>query len=238
MAATAVAMATQATVQSQSILSTREAELINQRATAQVYAVTAEAERVAAQATRSALALDQQQRAAAAAWENNVVMPAKSVALVIFIGLLLTAFAWCGVRLFDALILRARIVRDPSGHAILIPEPDKQGRQLILLPGRMPGAAIQVTPPERLPNRIISEAVDAEVTQRAQMVEVIGIVAKQSSQSPGHAVNARNLITPNLAQLTQAPPIRIIQPEQLPPMGLADANAVQAIEADWRRADE
>ena len=67
---------------------------------------------------------------------------------------------------------------------------------------------------------------------------VIGIVAKQSSQSPGHAVNARNLITPNLAQLTQAPPIRIIQPEQLPPMGLADANAVQAIEADWRRADE
>ncbi len=235
MAATAVAMATQATVQSQSIQSTREAEQISQRVTAQANEVSAAAERVSAEATRSAIGFEQQQLAAAIAWENNVVLPAKSLALVIFIGLLLAAFAFCGVRLFDALILRARIVRDPSGHAILMPEPDKHGRQILFLPSRMPGAVIQVTPPGQLPHQVTAEAVDAEVTQRAQMVEAIGITTKQS---PQQLVHARSVIAPQLAQLSQPPPIRVIHPEQVPPLGLADANALQVIDADWRQADE
>ncbi|NJM41477.1 MAG: hypothetical protein HC853_12280, partial [Anaerolineae bacterium] len=146
--ATSTAIVMEATQQASSVQATAEAERINQRATLQAQAFLVQATGIALTATGTAMAIQSNQERAAAQWESNVVMPAKKVSIVIFIVLLLLALAFFGVRLFDALILRVRIIRDPSGHAIILPEPDQQGRQAVLLPNRVPGPVLQLAPPQ------------------------------------------------------------------------------------------
>jgi hypothetical protein len=236
--ATSTAVVMQATLQASSVQATAEAERINQQATVQAQTLLVQATGIALTATGTAVAIQGNQERAAAEWENNVVMPAKKVGIVIFMVLLLIALASFGVRLFDALILRVRIIRDPSGHAIILPEPDKQGRQTMLLPNRTPGPVLQLAPPDMKPQQVVVDGTDADVTQRAQVIEAMSISQGQVQQQPVQRVLGDAVIVPQLGSLTQPTVVRLIPTEQLPPAQIADGLAIEAIDADWRRADE
>ena len=209
---------------------TREATRVEQQAVVQAAVISAQSTQVALVATGTSVATQTEADVTAAAWQIRVITPAKAIALVVLLGLCLTALGFFGVRLFDAVILRVRIVRDPSGHAIVLPEPDRAGRRLLLLPHRSPGAVLQIVPPTLAPQQVLAEAIDTDVTQRAQVIEAIGVSAAQRP-SGGIAI-------PKPSSLLQAPLIRVIGPDQLPPPNLADTHAVEAIDADWRRLDE
>lgn len=90
------------------------------------------------QATLLADRINQQGTAQAQIRRTTSLRPQK-MGVAIVIGLPVAAMAFFGVRLFNALILRVRIIRDPAGHAIIFTERDKQGRQTLLLPNRAPG---------------------------------------------------------------------------------------------------
>jgi hypothetical protein len=236
--ATSTAIVMQATQQASFVQATVEAGRINQQATIQAQALLVQATGIALTATGTAIAIQGNQERAAADWESNVVMPAKKIGIVIFIVLLLLALAFFGVRLFDALILRVRIIRDPSGHTIILPEPDKQGRQTMLLPNRMPGPVLQLAPPQIQPHQVIVDGTDAEVTQRAQVIEAMSITQHPTQRHPVSRVLGDAVIVPQIGSLTQLPVVRLIPTEQLPPAQIADGPAIEAIDADWRQADE
>jgi hypothetical protein len=236
--ATSTAIVMQATAQASAVQATSEADRMNHQATAQAQLFLVQATGITLSATGTAVALQSNQERAAADWESNVVMPAKKVGIVIFIVLLLLALAFFGVRLFDALILRVRIIRDPSGHAIILPEPDKRGRQTMLLPNRTPGPVLQLAPPDVKPQQVVVDGTDADVTQRAQVIEAMSITQHQSQRQAAQRVLGDAIVIPQLGSLTQPTVVRLIPTEQLPPAQIADGLAIEAIDADWRRADE
>jgi hypothetical protein len=240
LSATATMSAIQASAYSASLEATATAEESARQAARVTQALSVQATEMAFGATSTAVALLARQEQAAADWEDSVVTPARKVAVAVGIFLLLAASAFCGLRAFDALILRARIIRDPSGHAIIVPELDRQGRQLLLLPHRAPGAVLQIAPPATLPAQVAAEAVDAEVTRRAQLVEAIGITSAGNPQArlPAPRIIGDARAADQLGSLTQAPLLRLIPSHELPPPEIADQHAIQAMDEDWRRSDE
>jgi hypothetical protein len=237
---TAEASFMQATLEANQInqQGTAQAQVISLQATQQTQAMNAQTTQVAVIATGTAIAMLRQQEIAAADWENNIVTPAKKMGIVLVIGLSVAALAFFGVRLIDALILRVRIIRDPSGHAIVIPKPDKQGRQTVLLPNRVPGPVLQLAPPQVQPQQVSVDGADADVTQRAQVIEAMSITQHQVQRQPVQRLLGDAVIVPQLGSLTQQPVVRLVPAEQLPPAQIADGHAIEAIDADWRRADE
>ncbi len=231
-AATTSALSAQSTREAESVNATAEAAVIQRQELARNQTFSTQATAIALSATSTAIAVQATGEIASANWQNNVVLPVSKIAVAILVVLALLGIAYFGIRIFDAIILRVRVIRDPSGHAILIPEPDKAGRRTILLPHRSPGAVLQLTPPNASPVQVLAEAVDAEVTQRAQMIEALGITARRSHASPAR-------VEPPIAKLLSRPQlIRLVSSQQLPPPEIADEHAIQVIDADWRRVNE
>lgn len=201
---------------------------LSQAATADAASSIARAAQVQLAASATAMALQQHQERVAAEWERDVLLPAKTVALVVLMLICIIGIVLFGARLFNALILHLRIIRDPSGHAIVFQEADGVGRQLVLLPNRSPGAAIQIAPSAAQLHHVVVGAADPDVTMRAQTLEGLAFASKRESR--GVAPSTRPL-------LPEPGALRVLNAQQLPPPSIADSHALQVIDADWRVAE-
>ncbi|MCS7352347.1 MAG: hypothetical protein RMM10_12670, partial [Anaerolineae bacterium] len=177
-AATREALALQATATRQAleVQATEAARTAAARATETARQVQATATAQALQATATAVARAQAAEERAAWWAAHVWAPlqALAAALALLGGLALAG--WAAVRVLDALVLRIRVIRDPAGFPILVPEPDGRGRRMIFLPHRSPGPALVAAPPEAALPRVEAPAADPDATRRAQAVELVRAV--------------------------------------------------------------
>lgn len=208
--ATRQALEERATRAALEIQATAAAQAAAMRATEDARAVRATATAVALRATATAVARAAEAEARALWWEERFGRPVRTLAagLLLLGGLALAG--WAAVRVLDALILRIRVIRDPAGFPILVPEPDGQGRQVIFLPHRAPGPALTASPPDAAPPRVEAPAADPDATRRAQAVELIRAVAAGGWREAAGAV--RRMEAP-----AARPAVEVIPPDRVPP---------------------
>ena len=60
----------------------------------------------------------------------------------------------------------------------------------------------------------------------------------ETRQLPAPRILGDVISVQQLGSLTQLPVMRLIAADQQPPAQIADGLAIEAIDADWRRADE
>lgn len=249
---TAQAQAVQqtATVHAQSVAATGTAQSVSVQATQQSASATAVADAANAQATRASASATATANAAnaqatqvsgsatatviaaqvltaqeKAEWDRRLessraVLTAVLVALgVIALGVIV---GFAAVRFVDAFVLRARVIRDKTGTVFVIGEKDREGRQTLLVPGRSPGAAIAITPPDATPLQIEAQVVDEETTKRDQAVSLM------------IAANYGNRGDDVLDELTAGEQVRFVDE---PPAQLVSGEVKQLIDGDWQRGD-
>lgn len=182
-------------------------------ATATAQAQAAQATRVAANATSTVIAAQVAVEQEKAEW-NRKLESGRAIALFVFVSLVLIAFAmivgWAVIRFVDAGVLRARVLRDKTGTVMVITEPDREGRREVLVPGRSPGAAIKLTPPDAKPLEIATEAVDQDTTKRDQAVSLM-----IAANSPGGNRSPRmeNLLEEGQVRILDEPPPHLVAPD-------------------------
>lgn len=207
--ATRQALEAMATRQAMEVRATATAQAAEVQATEEARAIRATATAQALQATATAVARARAAEERAAWWREHVWSPLEALAAAILVLGGMALAGWAGVRVLDALVLRIRIIRDPAGFPILVPEPDGKGRQVIFLPHRSPGPALTAAPPESAPFRVEAPAADPDVTRRAQAVELIRAAI---GGGPEAAAAARRIGAPS-----SRPPIEVIPPDRIPP---------------------
>jgi hypothetical protein len=227
---TAQSVIVQATQQSASATAVADAAnaqatRVSASATATANAASAQATQVSANATATVVAANVLTAQEKAEWERRLessraVLTAVLVALgMIALGVIV---GFAAVRFVDAFVLRARVIRDKTGTVFVIGEKDREGRQTLLVPGRSPGAAIAITPPEATPLQIEAQVVDEETTKRDQAVSLM------------IAANYGNRGNDVLDELTAGDQIRFVDE---PPAQLVSGEVKQLIDGDWRRGD-
>jgi hypothetical protein len=232
-------VATTATTNAVSVASTREAA----SATAIAQAVIVASTREAASATKTSLAANAQatrtsndatatviaaQVIAAqekADWERRTesarVMATFGFGALVLVGLAVI-IGFAAIRFIDAGVLRARVMRDKTGTVFVIGERDDQGRQILLVPGRSPGAVINITPPNATPLQIEAGAVDEETTKRDQAISLM--LAATSGKANDRAEDL-------LAELTEGEQIKIVD---APPAQLVNDDAAHLLNGQWK----
>ncbi len=190
----------------------------------------AQATRIAANATATVIAAQTQVEQARADWNRKLE---SFRALASFLGwsiMLLAGAAILGllaIRLGDAVILRIRVIRDRTGVPIVVLEPDRRGRQVILAPTRSPGAALSLTPPDQQPLLIAEQAVDPGTTKRDQAISLM--IAATSGQG------GRDSPTVSVVGDLMNDAIQVVDE---PPRHLLSAEAQTVIDADWKAVTE
>lgn len=196
-------------------------------ATATANAASAIQTRTSADATATVIAANARTAEERAEWERRLES-SRAVLTTVLVVLAVIAFgtivAWGAGKAIDALVLRARVLRDKTGTVMLITERDRDGRQAVLIPGRSPGAVVTITPPDEEPLRIEAGAVDEETTKRDQAVSLM--IAATAASPRGDDV---------LDELTAGEQIRFVDE---PPAQLVDGQVRQLLDGDWRRADD
>ncbi len=217
MAATATALTLQTSADEARLAATQASAIARLRATEEAFARDGVATVVAAQVTAEAIALQQHTERSLADWQSTVAEPLRIVGLLL-LGLTTAALLTSScLRIADALLLRLRIVRDITGQLVVFPEPDRAGRQSIIMPWRSPGAILQLTPGGLTAHQVSADAIDATVTEHAQILEGVSL-APESARRSAHAVRP-------------TPQIRFVP--QLPEPQVADTHAMVALDADW-----
>ncbi len=229
-AATGTAQSVSVQVTQASAASTATADAANAQATrasasatATANAANAQATQVSAQATATVSAAQVLAAQEKADWERRLesgraIASFVGAALVLLAAVVIVGFG--ALRFIDAGVLRARVLRDKTGTVLVIGEKDQNGRQMVLIPGRSPGAALTITPPGDTPLQIEAGAVDDETTKRDQAVSLM-IAATAGKR------NADDV----LAELTAGEQVRFVDE---PPAQLVSGEVKQLMDDDWR----
>ncbi|MBI5651484.1 MAG: hypothetical protein HZC40_13735 [Chloroflexi bacterium] len=225
--ANALSIANTATAQAVSIEQTRasasatatanavivEATRASASATATSLAANALATRTSNSATATVIAAAIRVEEEKAEWNRRLeagrAIATFAVATLALIGLLvLVGFA--ALRFIDAGVLRARVFRDKTGTIFVIGERDDQGRQTVLIPGRSPGAALALTPPDEKPITIDAHAIDDETTKRDQAISLM--IAASAGKSDREEL-LRELTAGDQVQFVDEPPAQLVSGE-------------------------
>ncbi|MBM3128003.1 MAG: hypothetical protein FJ009_05125 [Chloroflexi bacterium] len=221
--ATAHAQSVAATGTAQSI--SAQATQVSASSTATANAANAQATQVSGNATATVIAAQVIVEQEKATW-NQRLESLRAIASFIGVTLALIAAAvivgFAAVRFVDAFVLRARVLRDKTGTVLVIGEKDKDGRQMVLIPGRSPGAALMIAPPGVTPLQIETGAMDEETTKRDQAVSLM--IAATSGRSGG----ADEL----LAELTEGEQVRFVDE---PPAQLVSGDVRGLLDGDWKQ---
>ena len=216
-------VAATATTQAQNAQATQ----VSASATATSQAQSARATRVSAEATATVIAAHVLVEQEKADW-NRKLEAGRAIASFVIGGLVLIGLAvligWAAIRFIDAGVLRARVLRDKTSTVFVISEPDKEGRQTVLVPGRSPGAALSITPPDTQPLLIEATAVDEDTTKRDQAVSLM--LAANSGRGPG----SEEL----LSELAEGDEIRMVDE---PPAQLVSDDVKQLLDGQWKRLE-
>ena len=235
-AATATAQAqsaaTTATMHAQSVAATATAHAVmvgatraSASATATANAASAQMTRTSADATATVVAANiivEQERAA---WNQRLeslraIASFIGIALALVGALVLIGFG--AIRFIDAGVLRARVLRDKTGTVFVVSERDRDGRQTVLIPGRAPGAALTITPPDAQPLQIEAGAVDEGTTKRDQAISLM-IAATRGKGSAADDL---------MDELTASEQIQIVDE---PPPQLVSGEVKQLLDGDWHK---
>ncbi|MBM3130566.1 MAG: hypothetical protein FJ009_18295 [Chloroflexi bacterium] len=226
---TAIAQSVQATRQSTEATATANAASalatqVGASATATANAANAQATQVGARATATVIAAQIAVEEEKAAW-NQRLESLRAIASFVGVTLVLIAASvivgFGVIRFIDAGVLRARVLRDKTGTVLVIGEKDQDGRQMVLIPGRSPGAAMMFTPPGTQPLQIEAGVVDEETTKRDQAISLM--IAATSGKGSG----ADEL----LDELTEGDQIRIVDQ---PPPQIVSGDVRQLIDTNWK----
>lgn len=194
-------------------------------ATATANAASAMQTRTSADATATVIAAYVRAEEERAEWTRRLES-ARAIATTLLGVLAIIALGalvvWGSVKAIDALVLRARVLRDKTGTVFVIGERDREGRQAILVPGRSPGAVISIAPPDTKPLLAEPQAVDEDTTKRDQAISLM-IAATASSSPRGDEI---------LDDLTAGDQIRFVDE---PPAQLVDGEVKQLLDGDWKR---
>jgi hypothetical protein len=226
---TAMAQSAQATRQAAEATATANAASaratqVSASATATANAANAQATQVSARATATVIAAQLTVEEEKAAW-NQRLESLRAIASFIGVTLVLIAASvivgFGVIRFIDAGVLRARVLRDKTGTVLVISEKDADGRQMVLIPGRSPGAAMVLTPPGTQPLQIEAVVVDEDTTKRDQAISLM--IAATSGRGGG----ADEL----LDELTEGDQIRIVDQ---PPPQVMSGDVRQLIDTNWK----
>jgi hypothetical protein len=226
-------VATTATVNAQNIAATSTAQAVmvnatqvSASATATANAANAQMTRTSADATATVVAANVIVEQERATW-NQRLESLRAIASFIGIALALVgALVIIGfgvIRFIDAGVLRARVLRDKTGTVLVIGERDKDGRQMVLIPGRSPGAALTITPPDAQPLQIEAGAVDEETTKRDQAVSLM-IAATRGKGGADDLMD----------ELTTGEQVKFVDE---PPPQLVSGEVKQLLDGEWREAE-
>ncbi len=227
--ATAVSAQSTATVQAAQYTATAhavivEATQVSASATATANAANARATRIAADATATVTTAQVLAAQEKAEWDKRLEA---GRAIASFLGWTIALIA-CAVivgfgviRFIDAGVLRARVLRDKTGTVLVIGEKDADGRQMVLIPGRSPGAAMMLTPPGTPPLQIEAGVVDEETTKRDQAISLM------IAATLGRGNGADELMD----ELTEGDQIRIVDE---PPPQIVSGDVRQLIDTNWK----
>ena len=224
-----------ATTQAQQVAATATTQAQNAQATAVSASATAtsqaqdaQATRVSAHATATVIAAEVLVEQEKAEW-NRKLESGRAIASFVVGALVLIALAvivgWAAIRFIDAGVLRARVLRDKTGTVLVISEPDKEGRQTVLVPGRSPGAVLKITPPGSTALQIEASAVDEDTTKRDQAVSLM--IAATS----GKSTDTEEL----LRDITESEQIRMVDE---PPTQLLPGDVKQLLDGKWKELSD
>ncbi len=240
-AATRQAVSVSATQTAQSAQATRTAEAAQYTATAQAndaqatrasasatatsYAASAQATRASANATETVVAKEIEVENEKAEWNKRLEMGRAIVAFVggtIVVMAFLVLVGWAALRIIDAFVLRARVVRGATGTVIVIPEIERDGTQRLLIPERSPGPVIVMQPENAQAWRVETPVADADTTKREQ---AIGLML--AARVGGRDDTAREL----LEDLTAGDQVQVV--EKPTPQLLPD-NVKLLLDGEWK----
>jgi hypothetical protein len=226
-------VATTATAYAQNIAATATAQAVmvnatqvSASATATANAANAQMTRTSADATATVVAANVIVEQERAAWNQRLeslraIASFLGVVLVLVGALVIIGFGV--IRFIDAGVLRARVLRDKTGTVLVIGERDKDGRQMVLIPGRSPGAALTITPPDAQPLQIEAGAVDEETTKRDQAISLM-IAATRGKGGADDLMD----------ELTTGEQVKLVDE---PPPQLVSGEVKQLLDGDWQRAE-
>jgi len=226
-------VATTATVNAQSIAATATAQAVmvnatqvSASATATANAANAQMTRTSADATATVVAANVIVEQERATWNQRLeslraIASFLGVVLALVGALVIIGFGV--IRFIDAGVLRARVLRDKTGTVLVIGERDKDGRQMVLIPGRSPGAALTITPPDAQPLQIEAGAVDEETTKRDQAISLMIAATRGKS-------GADDLMD----ELTTGEQVKFVDE---PPPQLVSGEVKQLLDGEWQRAE-
>lgn len=219
----ALSAAATATVQAASARATTESA----SATATSNAQSALATRTSGNATATVIAAGVLVEEEKADW-NRKLESGRAVASFIVGGLaligLVILIGFAVLRFVDAGVLRARVLRDKTGTVFVIGEKDKEGRYPVLVPGRSPGAVLNITPPNIEPLQIEAAAVDAETTKRDQAVSLM--LAANTGKGSGEEL---------MDDLVEGEQIRVVDE---PPEQLVSGDVRRLLDGHWKERGE
>lgn len=200
-------IAATATSQAISVLATQ----VSASATATANAANAQATRISADATATVTAAQVLAAKEKAEWDQRMEA-FRAIASFVFVGCVLIGLAiiigFGAIRFIDAGVLRARVLRDKTGTVFVISEKDQDGRQMVLIPGRSPGAAMMIAPPNEKHLQTEVGAVDDETTKRDQAISLM--VASGSGNAIRRSEVLRELTESNQIKMIDEPPAQIV----------------------------
>ena len=239
-ASAATQVAAEQSAQSAAIMIRATSDALSAAATATSLgnANAAQATAVAIQATATANMIENTNAQRAAEWEQNVMLPARMIGLILLGAIGLFLCLRYGIQAVEALILHIRVVKDGRGNIMVIMPPDGQGRQQMVMPHLTMDPVMSLTPPGFAQTTVSSHGGDAEVARRAQAIDALGVT---QNANPG-ATPRQGTSGPRMLQALidptnnefEAPSVRVLSPGNAGQQQLTDGNAMAAIEADWR----
>ena len=148
-ASAATQVAAEQSAQSAAIMIRATSDALSAAATATSLgnANAAQATAVAIQATATANMIENTNAQRAAEWEQNVMLPARMIGLILLGAIGLFLCLRYGIQAVEALILHIRVVKDGRGNIMVIMPPDGQGRQQMVMPHLTMDPVMSLTPP-------------------------------------------------------------------------------------------
>jgi hypothetical protein len=211
-------------------------------ATAQANTLNAQATAMSLNATATAITISQDNARRAAEWEQGVLIPARTIALILIAAVLIAAALRFVLKAVEALILHIRVVRDGNGNIMVIMPEDKSGRQQVLQPHLSAAPVTSFTPAGLAEATVRSSGGDPDVLRRAQLIDAMkrvtpGAPAAARDVDADGLLIQRRLSAPAVGALDD-PVIQVIEPAQAGCLQLADVEATAAIDSDWRSAND
>lgn len=213
-------------------------------ATAQANALSAQAASMSLNATATAISISQDNAQRASQWEQNVLIPARTLGILALSCMVLFLAFRYGLKAVEALILHIRVVRDGNGNIMVIMPPDGAGRQQMLQPHLSANPVTSFTPAGLAEISVGSHGGDPDVIRRAQAIDALKRApGTLGGQARPERVDSDGLIVPRqLAAPVNSsfddPVIRVVAPTQANHLQLTDGQALAAIDSDWRNAHD